>query len=68
MAVPRNHYWNYRKLRILNGIVPFFAQVLCNTGNLTSIPRNFPEEVQEIVITNQNITEIPPNGNYKIRF
>lgn len=35
-------------------------QVLCNTGNLTEIPHDFPRETQEIVITNQNISVIPP--------
>ena len=38
-------------------------QVLCNTGKLTEIPRNFPPETQEITITHQNINSIPPNGN-----
>lgn len=36
-------------------------QVLCNTGNLKEIPRNFPPETQEITITHQDIREIPPN-------
>ena len=39
--------------------INFLFQVLCNTGNLTTIPMNFPESTQEIVITNQNIEEIP---------
>ncbi|TRY73791.1 hypothetical protein TCAL_01945, partial [Tigriopus californicus] len=34
--------------------------VLCNTGNLTEIPQDFPRETQEIVITNQNISVILP--------
>ena len=29
--------------------------MLCNTGRLTEIPRNFPPETQEITITQQNI-------------
>ena len=41
--------------------IPF--QVLCNTGKLTQIPKNFPPETQEITITHQNIKSIPPNGN-----
>ena len=36
--------------------------MLCNTGRLTEIPRNFPPETQEITITQQNIKSIPPNG------
>ena len=40
----------------------FLFQVLCNTGNLTAIPMDFPNGTQEIVITNQNIKEIPQKG------
>lgn len=36
--------------------------MLCNTGNLTEIPHDFPRETQEIVITNQNISVIPPKS------
>ena len=35
---------------------------MCNTGHLTTIPKNFPNRTQEIVITNQNIREIPQKG------
>ena len=43
----------------------FLFQVLCNTGNLTVIPMDFPNGTQEIVITNQNIKEIPQKGEGK---